>query len=325
MPFYRIKHITRYTYAKPVVDGANQIMLYPVQDAFQEVQKHELSITANPLVEPFLDYFGNQIGVFTIVKPHSELYIQSLIEIITHPVTFPEDTASAESQWAHLGIVREEFPYTDLLKQPDFIAKADLLVELRQVITPMDTPMAIAQRLSTYIYQNFEYQKGITSIETDVDEIWRLKAGVCQDFAHILLVMLRMNNIPARYVSGYICPKNGDMRGEGATHAWVDVYIPFYGWLGVDPTNNCLVSDRHVRLAVGRNFSDCTPVKGTYKGSGAHKLEVSVKIENGVPKSESELSEPTPVFGYTVQKEVVPITNSYRQFMEMQMQMQQQQ
>ncbi len=87
----------------------------------------------------------------------------------------------------------------------------------------------------------------------------------------ILLAMLRLIDIPSRYVSGYICPNKNGMRGEGATHAWVEAYIPFYGWLGIDPTNNCIVNDTHVRLAIGRSFSDCSPVKGTYRGtSRAH-------------------------------------------------------
>ena len=108
---------------------------------------------------------------------------------------------------------------------------------------------------------------------TKTEEVWKLKAGVCQDFAHILLIFLRMFNIPSRYISGYICPKGKEMRGEGATHAWVEAFIPDYGWLGLDPTNNCIVNDQHVRLATGRNFADCTPVKGTYKGSGEHTLK----------------------------------------------------
>src|SRR6266581_1374290 len=106
---------------------------------------------------------------------------------------------------------------------------------------------------------------------------------VCQEFAHMVLVMLRMINIPARYVSGYVCPNKNGMRGEGATHAWVEAYIPFYGWLGIDPTNNSLTSHLHVRLAVGRSFSDVSPVKGTYKGTSRHVLEVGVTVayENG--------------------------------------------
>jgi transglutaminase-like putative cysteine protease len=112
-----------------------------------------------------------------------------------------------------------------------------------------------------------------------MDEVLKLKAGVCQDFAHILVLMLRLLNIPARYISGYICPNHNGMRGEGATHAWAEAYLPDYGWLGIDPTNNCIANETHVRLAVGRNFSDCSPVKGVYKGSSGHLLEVKVSVE----------------------------------------------
>lgn len=319
MPFYKIQHITRYTYPNPVIDSMNQILLYPIQDEHQEVQKHELLISSKPLVEEFFDHFGNKVGIFNIIKPHGELTIQSLIEIHTQTIEFPDETQPAEAHWQELQQLKDEFPFLDFLKQEACTSKADIQAILATLVAATDSPQMMAIRLAAYIFQNFEYQQGITSVETGVDEIWRLKAGVCQDFAHLLLVMLRFQGIPARYVSGYICPKNDDIRGAGATHAWVEAYIPFYGWLGIDPTNNCLVNDRHVRLAVGRNFSDCTPVKGTYKGSGEHTLEVSVVIENGTPKTANEpIKQPT--FGYTVKKEENLDTNSYRQFMEMQMQ-----
>lgn len=130
-----------------------------------------------------------------------------------------------------------------------------------------------------------------------------------------------MIGIPARYVSGYICPNNNDLRGEGATHAWVDAYIPYYGWIGLDPTNNCIVSDRHVRLAIGRNFSDCTPVKGTYKGSSEHTLQVYVTIENGMLKTNIDADVFEPSFTYHVQNQNNQ-NNSYRIFLEMQQQQQ---
>lgn len=319
MPFYRIQHITRYTYPTPAIDGINQILLFPIQDGFQEVQKHELHITNSPHVEEFFDHFGNKVGVFSIVKPHRELSIRSVIEVVTNEINLPDDATPADAQWQELQRLREEFPYMDFLKREELDSKNEILATLQTLVSKADTPMTVGKRLAAYIFQTFEYQQGITSVETNVDEIWRIKAGVCQDFAHLMLIMLRKMDIPARYVSGYICPKNHDLRGEGATHAWVEAYIPFYGWLGIDPTNNCFVSDRHVRLAVGRNFSDCTPVKGTYKGSGEHTLEVSVIIENGIPKTEQEKAE-VPVFGYTMKKEQTPVTNSYHQFMEMQMQ-----
>jgi transglutaminase-like putative cysteine protease len=145
-----------------------------------------------------------------------------------------------------------------------------------------------------------------------------LKSGVCQDFAHMLLAMLRLINIPARYVSGYICPNKSGMRGEGATHAWVEAYIPFYGWLGVDPTNNCLVNETHVRLAVGKNFTDCSPVKGTYRGTSNHTLDVTVSVsyEDGQTASaENEMLLPSSENTLTS-----TYKNSFRRFQEMQMQ-----
>ena len=318
MPSYHIKHITRYTYSSPVKESANQILLYPIRDEQQEVKRHELDISANPFIEVFNDYFGNQVGMFTIIKPHEELRIQSEIDVDTTEIRLPTDDVPAKQQWEDLQTMREQFPYMDFLSQEIFNASDALIAEANRILTGASTPFTVAQALSAFVYDTFEYKQGITSVETSIDEVWDLKAGVCQDFAHMLLLMLRMTGIPARYVSGYICPKNHDLRGEGATHAWVDAYLPYYGWLGLDPTNNCIVNDRHVRLAVGRNFSDCTPVKGTYKGSAEHTLEVSVSIQNGVAKPTNE-EEVVPTFSYHVKNTAVPV-NSYRRFLEMQQQ-----
>ena len=136
----------------------------------------------------------------------------------------------------------------------------------------------MVERCAEYIYKYFNYRKGITNIETTVDEILAHRGGVCQDFAHLMLQVLATLKIPSRYVSGYICPNKNGMRGEGATHAWVEAYIPGYGWAGIDPTNNVWVTNNHIKLAVGRHFNDCTPVKGTFKGPARQKLSVYVSI-----------------------------------------------
>jgi transglutaminase-like putative cysteine protease len=136
----------------------------------------------------------------------------------------------------------------------------------------------IANGCCAYIYQHFQYQKGITTVETTIDEILEHRSGVCQDFAHVLLQMLRTLGIPARYVSGYICPNKSGMRGEGATHAWIEYYLPGYGWVGLDPTNNVFAGPYHVRLATGRHFGDCSPVKGTFKGLAHQNLSVFVSV-----------------------------------------------
>lgn len=319
MPKYRINHITRYTYPSAVIDSANQVMLFPLDDTQQEVKKHELIITHEPSVEVFTDYFGNKVGIFSIIRSHQELTIESIIEVIIHETQLPGNDAAPALQWDNLRETREQFPHMDFMLLEKFESHEEISAIVTSLRNELITPFAIATQMSAFVYNNFEYKKGITSVETKVDEIWKLKAGVCQDFAHVLLVMLRIVGIPARYVSGYICPKGQELRGEGATHAWVEAYIPFHGWIGFDPTNNCIASDRHVRLAIGRSFTDCTPVKGTYKGSSEHTLEVSVTIENGSPKKEEGAA--TPVFTYQV-KNPGETDNSYRRFMEIQQQQQ---
>ena len=322
MPEYKIKHLTRYSYASPVIDCTNQLLLYPIVDAQLEVKKHEIKISSHPPVEIFIDYFGNRVGVFSVVKPHHELIIESVSEIVTNPIQFPMDEASAEEQWSNLHQIKNDAPFIDFLIQDKFPGYTEMKETLSKVVNLNEKPLKNALVLSEYVYDNFEYKKGVTNVETPIEVIWNLKAGVCQDFAHILLDMLRMFDIPARYVSGYICPKDEGVRGEGATHAWVEAYIPFYGWLGLDPTNNCIVNDGHVRVAVGRSFADCTPIKGTYKGSGEHTLEVTVHIENGKPRKVEE-TESRPTYIYEVKNPAAPV-NSYRRYLEMQQQQQQQ-
>jgi transglutaminase-like putative cysteine protease len=318
MPRFDIQHITKYTYEGPVRDSANQIILFPVKDEYQEVLKHELTITGEPVVDVHKDYYGNEIGNFTHAEPHSLLTIDSHVEVITKPRPALKDEAEKEAQWAHLEELRWQVPYIDFLKQETFASFAEVLASVCPEKARRQTPLQAALQLRNYVYEQFKYIKGITSVESTLDEVWKLKAGVCQDFAHILLVLLHQIGIPARYVSGYICPNRNGMRGEGATHAWIEAYIPNNGWVGLDPTNNCVADDLHVRLAVGRSFSDCSPVKGTYKGTAGQKLEVGVSVSyegGGVTEDVETVLEPQPVANRSD-------VNSYRRYMEM---MQQQQ
>jgi len=320
MPRFNIRHITRYSYEQPVRDSANQVTLFPLQDEYQDVTKQDLTITGDPPVELFKDYYGNTIGSFTYAEPHKELVIDSKIDVVVHDKKMPPDTVAREKQWQNIQEIRFTYPYIDFIKQERFKA-LDELKNLPAIInSQLHTPLAAALQLNEYIFTNFSYDSAVTDVETTIDEVWKLKAGVCQDFAHVLLVLLHMINIPARYVSGYVCPNKNGMRGEGATHAWVEAYIPFYGWLGLDPTNNCMVNDLHVRLATGRSFSDVSPVKGTYKGTSHHALEVGVTIsyEDGtVTEEQPALLVPQPNKNNTVTN-----ANSYRRHLEM---MQQQQ
>jgi len=282
MSVFTIHHITKYTYDRPVIESMNEIRIFPYQCPEQETLVHELVITHNPDIQTFIDYWGNKTGTFNVLIPHQELVIESKLVIRT---IGPSNTAiNFDSTWLQLqSEVSTKLQLVELSK-PILINQPDEIDAIVKIISAKDETVGVTVgNCSDYIFTNFQYIKGITNIETTVDEILNHKAGVCQDFAHLMLQILRTLNIPCRYVSGYICPSKDGMRGDGATHTWVDAWIPTHGWAGIDPTNNVWVTNNHVKLAVGSEFKDCTPAKGTFKGP-AHQLlsvYVSVGYEDG--------------------------------------------
>jgi transglutaminase-like putative cysteine protease len=255
----------------------NNVMIYPFQSADQETLQHELVITDDPEVFTYTDYWGNKIGTFNLLSPHRELVIESRLLIRTispDNLPIPNDIFSRDL---------EKVAYNDLhLLELERVSKMKSFELMQQFAASINKPgkniRTIVEDTCSFIFKEFTYIKGITTIESTVDEILVKKAGVCQDFAHVMLELLRMMNIPSRYVSGYICPNKNGMRGEGATHAWVEAFIPEYGWAGIDPTNNVWATNHHVKLAVGRDFTDCTPVKGTFKGPARQSLSVYVSV-----------------------------------------------
>jgi transglutaminase-like putative cysteine protease len=283
MPRYKIHHRTKYTYTSLARESANRIILFPQADDFQEVIKHELKITDEPVVYTHTDYFGNTCGNFNVNVPHSAMIIDSLLTVQTNERPVPADDVNAKDQWSELLLMAKQHSFIEYLRQENFSGTIEITAMTEKIKCANCTPYQLILQLNEWVFTTFKYIKGITNVESSIEEIWKLKAGVCQDFAHVLSCILRMVGIPARYVSGYICPHDNDLRGIGATHAWVEAYIPFFGWLGIDPTNNCTANDKHVRIAVGRNYNDCSPVKGVYKGSQEHHLDVlvSVQFEDG--------------------------------------------
>ena len=277
MPIFKIHHITRYEYDRPVRESVNEIRIYPYTCEEQEVLSHEMVITGDPELYTFFDYWGNKTGVFNLLPLHQQLVIESKLVIRT--------TAAPQLRVNfHTGLDQlAQVAGTDLkvltLSQRDTIKQQPVIDEIAAGIRGDGKSVAgIVERCAEYIFKYFRYIKGITDVETTVDDILEHRSGVCQDFAHLMLQVLTTLNIPARYVSGYICPNKNGMRGEGATHAWVEAYIPGYGWAGIDPTNNVWVTNNHVKLAVGRHFYDCTPVRGTFRGPARQRLSVYVSI-----------------------------------------------
>lgn len=276
MPVFRIQHITRYEYDRPVKESVSHIRIFPIADHRQQILQEELIITGSPAVDVFLDYYANRVADFSVLPPHQMLTIDSRI-VVKIPDELPELSGTA--------LLTDLQAFTDKdirlfwLAQPEQIERQQQIEDMIASLQLAGMSITnIAALCCAYVYKNFTYTRGITNVETTVDEILDHRSGVCQDFAHLLLQMLRTLGIPARYVSGYICPNKSGMRGEGATHAWIEYFAGADGWLGLDPTNNIMAGPHHVRLAVGRDFGDCSPVKGTFKGIARQKLSVYVSV-----------------------------------------------
>jgi transglutaminase-like putative cysteine protease len=276
MPIFRIHHVTKYEYDRPVKESMNSIMIYPFQTPEQETLQHDLFITGSPNTFTFTDYWGNRAGTFNLLTPHLELVIESKLLIRTLAAANPVLPVSFIPEMEPLLV--KDLRLAELARVSSVKALDQMQEYVSQLFDPGKTVAQLVEDTCRFIFTGFTYIKGITTIETTVDDILEKKAGVCQDFAHVMLELLRMMGIPSRYVSGYICPNKNGMRGEGATHAWVEAYVPGYGWAGIDPTNNVWVSNHHVKLAVGRDFADCSPVKGTFKGPARQSLSVYVSV-----------------------------------------------
>lgn len=318
MPKFFIKHITEYSYSKEVIDGSTLIRLHPINNDYQKVISHTISVTNNHFIETFVDFFNNRAGTFMITEPHNKLNINSDIEIETISKIFPEDSEDVSKQWDKLKSIKHNTEFIDFLKYKTFDGTPDIYELIKTKDFNVLSPYKIVLEFCEFIYKNFKYIQGVTHVDSKLDHAWQLKAGVCQDFTNILLQMVRMLGIPAKYVSGYIiCPSDSNTRGDGATHAWIEAYIPFYGWLGIDPTNNAIANEYHVKLATGRDYNDCAPVKGVFKGNVESKMQVIVEVKTH--KLNEPISFPENPASTT------EINNSYKRNLEFVQQHQQQQ
>jgi transglutaminase-like putative cysteine protease len=278
MPIFKIQHITTYEYDRLIQESMNEIKIFPVVSPEQEVLEHNLIISGNPDLQIFYDYWDNKAANFNLFPPHDKLVIDSQVKVRT--TSGPDLNINFISVFNEMwNEVNGQLKLVEL-SRPDYIRSQNKINEIVKMVYSTDESVAVTvKNTCEYIFKHFNYIKGITTVETTIDEILEKNAGVCQDFAHVMLQVLRTLQIPSRYVSGYICPNKSGLRGEGATHAWVEVWIPRNGWAGVDPTNNVWVTNTHVKLATGRNFADCSPVKGSFRGPADQRLTVFVSVD----------------------------------------------
>jgi len=277
MPIFKIHHITKYEYDRPVRESVNEIRIFPYRCDEQEVRSQEITINTEPDIQYFTDYWGNKTGFFNVLPLHNNLIIES--QLVVSTIASSQLHINFHTGFEQLKKeVRNDLRLLELSNADTIKNQAAIIKIVQEVRGDGKSVAVVVERCAAYIFKHFSYIKGITHVETTVDEILEHHSGVCQDFAHLMLQVLSTLKIPSRYVSGYICPNKSGMRGEGATHAWIEAYIPGYGWAGIDPTNNVWVTNNHIKLAMGRHFNDCSPIRGTFKGPAKQRLSVHVSI-----------------------------------------------
>ena len=285
---FRIRHVTKYDYPEPVYESHNEVRLKPRDSTHQRTIGFRLDVNPPAAIAEYHDAFGNIVHALSIHKPHRELTVMadSLIEHDEIPdIAPPRNPSFAEFLIDDELRAQEEY---DFLYPSRYVPFSDQLKRLFWMQHPKpDQPVAdYVARIVAWVRDQFAYEPGATNVHSDVNQVLATGAGVCQDFAHLTIGLLRLAGVPARYASGYLAPR-GRLRpvGSQASHAWIEVMVPGRGWTGFDPTHGCIATDHHLRIAVGRDYGDVPPLHGVYRGaSSVHRMGVTLDIsEDGDP------------------------------------------
>ena len=283
---YRIRHRTGYRYASPAFESFNEVRLQPVAGPTQTLLDFDLSIEPPATVISFRDYYGNAVHDFGVAYLHDRLVIESTSDVVTHagadePLAGPADGEPDASPALRelVADVTVEDELAEFLGPSSFVPLERETAEIARTLLaeqPDESALAFFRRAAEHVRTRLEYVVGTTTVESSVAEVLAGGQGVCQDFAHVLLSLCRHAGLPARYVSGYL----GSVEDSSASHAWVEAYVPPYGWIGIDATLGRLCTGEHVKLGIGRDYTDVAVLRGTYHGGGDAELTVGVTCES---------------------------------------------
>jgi transglutaminase-like putative cysteine protease len=288
---FRVRHATRFKYEASAYESHNEVRMHPSDDPSQLVLSFALQVAPAASVREFRDYFGNRTHSISIHPPHDGLVIVATSVVERLPgfggrpteITFDrylaDDETRTRKNCEYLAASRY-VPFSDRLRKFFWMARPRRTEDVSEYV----------MRIICFIRDQFGYDTGITHVHSSLDEILNAGGGVCQDFAHLSLGVLRLAGIPARYVSGYMGPPPGESPAEGeqATHAWVEALLPGVGWTGFDPTHRCRTDTRHIRVAIGRDYADATPVRGVYRSAaGQNTMTVDLEITPAAPSGAS--------------------------------------
>jgi transglutaminase-like putative cysteine protease len=293
--FYSIRHVTRFRYSGPVSESLMEVRMHPRSEFNQRSLSFTLSVSPRTRVTSYRDYMGNTIHHFNVPGRHMQLIIvaEALVDL-QPPMQLPYSLRN--DAWGELDQQVANGDYWEMLMPSTFSKQTPSLWELARKLNVVrrDDPLRVLRELNASIYHWFDYSPRSTKVDSPIDEAINNGKGVCQDFAHVMISLVRGLKIPCRYVSGYLFHRSNsqDRSSEGATHAWVEALLPDLGWVGFDPTNNLIVGDRHIRTAIGRDYADVPPTRGVFKGNVESQLSVGVSVvpSDVLPPLDEELA-----------------------------------
>ena len=279
---YSVRHTTTFLYEPAVRGSVMEVRLQPRSEANQRCLSFHLDVSPAASINQYRDFAGNTVHHFDIAGSHKEVKVTARSTIEVQPVSTPRPSEAGD--WADLDALVAADDYWEMLLPSDFARPTAALEQLAAELKyeRRASPLELLMELNAAIYQLFAYVPNSTKVDSPIDEALRTRQGVCQDFAHIMIALLRPLGVPCRYVSGYLFHRDQaeekDRSLEGASHAWVEAVVPRLGWVAFDPTNNLVGGDRHIRVAVGRDYADVPPTRGVYKGEALSKMTVAVTV-----------------------------------------------
>jgi transglutaminase-like putative cysteine protease len=284
MNYYSIRHLTRFRYSSSISESIMETRMHPRSDSQQHCLNFSLSVSPRCRVFTYHDHLGNNVHHFDIPGEHNQLVI--IAESVVEQQPVPDLPQSLNSNaWDELDQTVRAGDYWEMLLPSTFAVETPALLELAASLDlkRRDDPLSLIRDLNQRLFDYFEYVPRHTRVDSPIDEAILSRKGVCQDFAHTMIALLRHVGIPARYVSGYLHRSSADhdRSTPDATHAWVDALLPGLGWVGFDPTNNLVAQHRHIRTAVGRDYADVPPTHGIFRGKTQSDLYVAVRVDAG--------------------------------------------
>jgi len=279
--YYTVRHTTKFRYSTSITESIMEVRIQPRSEGTQHCLDFRLSTNPIAKIDNYRGENGNRVHHFDVPNRHNHLTItaEAIVEVLSLPA-LPE--ALAPTAWNELDALTASDEYWDMLHSSHFARSSELLSEFiaELQIQRRDDPLTVVKDINTAVYTTFEYAKQNTRVDSPIDDALRIRRGVCQDFSHIMIALVRSLGIPCRYVSGYLFhqQEHGDHSARGATHAWVEALMPGFGWIGFDPTNNKLAGDQHIRVAIGRDYADVPPTSGIFRGKAESELSVNVRV-----------------------------------------------